>query len=308
MFQGIPGIERAANGRLWATWYGGGTGEDRHNYIMLVTSSDNGKTWSKLRLVIDPDRGGPCRAFDPCLWHDPDGRLWLSWAQSQGCEHLWAIHTEEPGSENPNWSAPRLLAQGIMMNKPTFLSGGTWLLPVANWGREGSCGVVCSTDRGKTWQKLGQANIPKRSHRQCDEHMIVERKDGSLWMLVRTNYGIGQSVSTDRGKTWKGGLMIDERDGVSYPDAVESPEGVVYLIYDYHRTSDKQILMAVFTEADVLAGRWVSSVARQRVVVNQATGTRPPARTGSSAPPRATAAYAQSGFALSAYGYCVAKP
>ena len=346
MFQGIPGIERAANGRLWATWYGGGTGEDRHNYIMLVTSGDKGKTWSKLRLVIDPDRDGPCRAFDPCLWRDPDGRLWLSWAQSQGSEYLWAIHTEDPGSENPKWSAPQMLAQGIMMNKPTFLSGGTWLLPVANWGREGSCGVVCSTDRGKTWRKIGQANIPKRSDRQCDEHMIVERNDGSLWMLVRTNYGIGQSVSTDRGKTWsdvekanirhtvsrffirrlrsgklllvkhnaidkaggrsllnaflsdddgktwKGGLMIDERNGVSYPDAVESPKRVVYLIYDYHRSSDKQILMAVFTEADVLAGRWVSSVARQRVVVNQATGTRPPARTGSSAPPRATAAFA----------------
>jgi hypothetical protein len=135
MFQGIPGIERAANGRLWATWYGGGTGEDRHNYVMLVTSGDNGKTWSKLKLVIDPDRHGPCRAFDPCLWHDLDGRLWLSWAQSQGSEHLWAIHTEEPGSENPKWSAPRLLAQGIMMNKPTFLSGGTRLLPIANWGR-----------------------------------------------------------------------------------------------------------------------------------------------------------------------------
>jgi hypothetical protein len=136
MFQGIPGIERAANGRLWATWYGGGTGEDRHNYIMLVTSGDKGKTWSKLKLVID------------------------------------------------------------------------------------------------------------------------------------------------------------ERNGVSYPDAVESPQGIIYLIYDFHRTSDKQILMAVFTEADVLAGRWASSVARQRVVVNQATGTRPPARTGSSAPPRATAAFA----------------
>jgi hypothetical protein len=27
MFQGIPSIERAHNGRLWATWYGGGTAE-----------------------------------------------------------------------------------------------------------------------------------------------------------------------------------------------------------------------------------------------------------------------------------------
>jgi NAD(P)-dependent dehydrogenase (short-subunit alcohol dehydrogenase family) len=32
--------------------------------------------------------------------------------------------------------------------------------------------------------------------------MIVERRDGSLWMLVRTNYGIGETVSTDQGRTW----------------------------------------------------------------------------------------------------------
>ena len=35
--------------------------------------------------------------------------------------------------------------------------------------------------------------------------MIVERKDGSLWMLVRTQYGIGQSVSVDKGATWSQG-------------------------------------------------------------------------------------------------------
>jgi hypothetical protein len=30
-FQGIPGVEVAANGRLWATWYSGGTGEGAEN-------------------------------------------------------------------------------------------------------------------------------------------------------------------------------------------------------------------------------------------------------------------------------------
>jgi hypothetical protein len=329
MFQGIPGIERAANGRLWATWYGGGVGEDHNNYVMLVTSADDGKTWSKLKLVVDPDRQGPCRAFDPCLWHDPKGRLWLSWAQRHVSTQLWAIVTDDSTSENPKWSEPRPIQPGIMMNKPTVLSTGAWLLPVANWGIEGSSGVVCSTDSGVTWQKIGAANIPKKTDRNCDEHMIVERRDGSLWMLVRTHYGIGQSFSTDQGrtwtdvapgtiqhtvsrffirrlasgklllvkhnaidqrggrsrltaflsaddgKTWQGGLMLDERSGVSYPDAVESPEGVVYLIYDYSRVGAKQIFMATFTEADVAAGKCVSPAARLRVVVNQATGVRP---------------------------------
>ncbi|MDP4938179.1 MAG: DUF1501 domain-containing protein [Verrucomicrobiales bacterium] len=51
MHQGIPSIERARNGRLWAAWYGGGLGEDHHNYVMLATSGDDGRSWSPLKLV-----------------------------------------------------------------------------------------------------------------------------------------------------------------------------------------------------------------------------------------------------------------
>src|SRR5690348_8375766 len=63
-FQGIPGIERASNGRLWVLWYGGDTREGPQNYVILVTSGDDGKTWSPPRLVIDP--AGFVRAFDAC--------------------------------------------------------------------------------------------------------------------------------------------------------------------------------------------------------------------------------------------------
>jgi hypothetical protein len=335
MFQGIPGLERAPGGRLWVTWYGGGVTEDHFNYILLVTSGDDGATWSGLKTVIDPDVDGPCRAFDPCLWLDPTGRLWLFWAQRDRDVHLWAMATDNPDDENPAWSPPRLICRGIMMCKPTLLSSGQWLLPVALWKEEGSATVVSSEDRGKTWETIGRANIPNAKDRNCDEHMIVERADGSLWLLARTTYGIGQSVSTDRGhtwsdvvpaeighatarffirrlhsgklllvkhgpidqrtdrsrltaflsdddgRTWQGGLMIDERRGVSYPDGAQSPDGTIYLVYDYSRTGDKQILVATFTEKDVLQGRRVSDQARLRLPVNQATGVRPaPASTG----------------------------
>ena len=40
-------------------------------------------------------RGG----FDPCLWHDPEGRLWLFWTQAaghwDGRGGVWAITTTE---------------------------------------------------------------------------------------------------------------------------------------------------------------------------------------------------------------------
>ena len=342
-FQGIPGIERCDNGRIWATWYAGGPGEGPENYCVLVTSGDDGATWSGLKVVVDPP--GNVRAFDPCLWRDPEGRLWFFWAQGysywDGRAGVWALVAENPGSETPDWSEPRRICDGIMMNKPTVLTTGEWLLPVAIWSLEprvidnayahditentGS-NVFCSTDKGATWTFHGRSNVAERN---ADEHMIVERKDGTLWKLVRTKYGVGEAFSEDRGKTWReggpsktvthipharffirrlasgnlllvrhnppkmdqrshltaflsdddgltwtGGLVIDERKYVSYPDGVQAPDGSIYLIYDFQRTGEKQILMALFTEDDVAAGKCVSDHARMRVLVNQATGSK----------------------------------
>ncbi len=343
IFQGIPGIERASNGRLWATWYGGGPGEGPENYVMLVTSADDGKHWTDLQLVLDP--AGEVRAYDPAIWIDPTGTMWLFWAQSYGWwdgrSGVWCITTQNPDSGNPDWSKPRRLCHGIMMNKPTALSSGEWLLPAAVWAfpprktdeahqhpltKESGSNVIVSKDQGKTWTFLGQSRVPERS---CDEHLIVEKKNGELWKLVRTQYGIGESFSKDRGKTWsegkaathvthipharffirrlnsgnllfvkhdppdgktrshlkafiskddgitwEGGLMIDERRGVSYPDGVQAPDGTIYLIYDFERTRAKQILMSTFTEEDVLAGKPASKVWRTQVVINQATGVQ----------------------------------
>lgn len=333
MFQGIPGIEHAPNGRLWATWYGGGITEDGDNYVLLATSP-NATSWSHVSLIIDHPDGGLVRAYDPCLWHDPQGKLWLFWAQGYAHhtdEHsgVWAITTQNSEDENPTWSEPTRLCDGIMMNKPTVLQSGTWLLPVARWHKAGSAGVVASSDQGKTWSHLGNANIPQKEDRNCDEHMIVERTDGSLWMLVRTQYGMGESISADGGKTWsdvvsssilhtksrffirrlksgnlllvkhgditektershlkaflsaddgktwQGGLLLDERLRVSYPDAAQAPNGVIYLIYDYDRRGDKKILLATFTEEDIIQKACVSDMAQLQILINQATGTIP---------------------------------
>src|SRR5450759_5740944 len=75
LWQGIPGIERAPGGRLWATWYSGGEGEGPGNYVLLVTSADAGRTWSTPQRVVHP-ADAACRCYDPCLWCDPRGRLW----------------------------------------------------------------------------------------------------------------------------------------------------------------------------------------------------------------------------------------
>jgi hypothetical protein len=356
-WQGIPGIERAANGRLWATWYTGSTGEGAGNYVPLVTSVDDGQTWTEPVLVVAPE--GRCRAFDPCLWIDPRGRLWLFWAQSleqnDGRMGVWEMHAGDATAAAPDFSAPRRLCHGVMMNKPTVLSTGEWLLPVTMWPKakelfpdladECIPSVVALTDEGENWTRRGGVDLPDRC---IDEHMTVERRDGRLWMLVRTEVGVGEAWSTDGGlswtagrsdalpgpnsrffirrlasgrllmvnhdmapntttgtwrlrshltawlsdddgATWVGGLLLDERVSVSYPDGVQAAEGQIYVIYDYRRGDvygehqkdiprDRELLMAVVTEEDILAGHLVSPGSRLRQVVNKVPEGNTPVR------------------------------
>ncbi|MCA9072308.1 MAG: exo-alpha-sialidase [Planctomycetaceae bacterium] len=325
-FQGIPSLARSPKGRLWAVWYASPTGgEDQNNFVLAVKSGNEGQTWTDAALVIDPDGKGPVRAFDPEVWVDPNGRLWVFWAQAVGHDGsisgVWAITTDNPDDAVPKWSKPRRLTDGIMMCKPLVLSTGEWVLPASTWRKtDNSARMVVSTDEGKTWNVRGACQIPP-SMRAFDEHMIVERKDGSLWMLVRSNTGfLLESISRDRGKTWTtakpssiphpsarffirrlnsgnlllvkhhntksrnhltaliskddgetwlGGLELDERSTISYPDGVQAKDGRVFIIYDPNRTKDRQILMAVFTEDDVLAGK-PGDETRLRVKINQA--------------------------------------
>lgn len=331
-FQGIPSLAVAPGGRQWANWYAGITpGEDHNNYVVLSTSADGGATWKEV-LIVDPDGSGPVRAYDPELWMAPDGKLFVFWAQAVGhggsIAGVWCVSTTDPDSENPTWSKPQRLTDGIMMCKPVVLSTGEWVLPASTWRKtDQSARMIVSTDQGKTWGLRGACNVPVKD-REFDEHMFIERGDGSLWLLVRTKYGIGESVSTDRGKTWpeltpseiphpsarffirplasgnlllvkhgpidkrtgrshltafvssdegkswQGGLLLDERGGVSYPDGQQTADGLIHIVYDFSRTDARHILTAQFREEDVLAGRDVSGEVRLRNLVSAGSGGR----------------------------------
>lgn len=105
-WQGIPSLTRTRGGRLYVCFYSGGEGEGAENYVLLKKSDDDGKTWSEPVLAIDP--AGNVRAFDPCLWTAPDGRVFLFWAQSyggfDGRAGCWYATCEAPDVRRPESS------------------------------------------------------------------------------------------------------------------------------------------------------------------------------------------------------------
>ena len=335
-FDSAPSVTASPGGRLWIAWHSGGTSEGEDNAVLVATSGDGGLTWSEPLFAIDAP--GPLRGLDPGLWTDPDGKVWLFYAQVysywDGRGGVWAMHPIDPEDADTEWTTPVRLCDGFMKNKPIVDSQGRWLLPVEFMNMdpmEGDAGglspmtgetahpmpeykagnLFVSTDKGATVSFLGRSAIPT-ADLDCTENMVVEREDGTLWMLSRTKYGIGEAtssdggatwtgttasairnpnsrffigrlqsgclllvkngpvnvktarsqimayVSDDDGATWTGGLTLDARENVSYPDAVQDGDGFIHVVHDCNRTTMRQIVHHRFTETDVRAGHLVS--------------------------------------------------
>lgn len=217
----VIGLDRTPKGRLWAAWVG--NGDNPNGFFLLASSDDGGKTWTGPRVVIDPTdppNAPQRRALVGNVWTDPLGRLWLFFDQSlgyfDGRAGAWFTRCDNPDDDEPVWSKPVRYADGCSLNKPIVLSNGDWLLPVSLWTRDRikpalfkdahhdldavrMANVFASTDQGETWTHRGGVAFPDTDF---DEHMMVERRDGSIWMLARTTKGISESVSQDRGATW----------------------------------------------------------------------------------------------------------
>lgn len=212
IWQGISSIEVTSKGRIFVTFYSGGTKEEFSNFAMII-KSDDGVNYSE-PIAVAYKEGYRC--FDPCLWIDPLGRLWYTWGVAPE-DSVYASICDDPDADALVWCEPFKIGHDVMMNKPVVLSTGEWLFPLAVWNwdvrtlapefdsktpEKGSF-VYKTTDNGKTFVKWGRAEVPNR---HFDEHMVVELQDGRLMMLVRTRYGIGVSYSSDRGATWTEGV------------------------------------------------------------------------------------------------------
>ncbi|MDO4575009.1 MAG: sialidase family protein [Planctomycetia bacterium] len=149
--------------------------------------------------------------------------------------------------------------------------GRFWIMNRTNRG----IGDFYSSDGGKTWTDFQESKIKHTSSR-----FFLRRLQSENLILVKNgpiDQDVGRSrmmafLSKDEGKTWEGGLMLDTRNHVSYPDGDQTPDGTIYIVYDFERQGAKEILCARITEADILAGKLVSPKSQLRILANKATG------------------------------------
>ena len=135
-------------------------------------------------------------------------------------------------------------------------------------------GMAISEDGAKTWKKPVDSELGGPCARFC----IKRLASGRLLLVNHYNFqrrnNLTAMLSEDEGKTWKGFLLLDERQDVSYPDCTEDASGNLYIVYDRERYGAKEILMAKVNEEDILAGAVVTEGSYLKRVINRATGCK----------------------------------
>ncbi len=172
-------------------------------------SSDGGSTWAVSPLLTYTDTYG---IADATLLYTSDGTLFMRYTKFKGyrnpCDAQMVI---AKSIDNGQTWAEQAIPTGHVYNAGVQngieLRDGTLLFPFS-WGTESGdeywcSSVLISTNRGQSWQVGGTIDFTIPQGNGCDEPTIVERLDGSIYCLVRTNLGkLYYSVSNNHGLSW----------------------------------------------------------------------------------------------------------
>ncbi|MDD3153867.1 MAG: sialidase family protein [Victivallaceae bacterium] len=118
----------------------------------------------------------------------------------------------------------------------------------------GKVAISRSTD-GIVWS---EAQFATGLVSPCTRFFIGKLRSGR-WIMVNNDDPVRRRkltifLSGDEGKSWSSSLVIDERESTSYPDLIERGDGEIFVVYDWNRNTEKTILLARVSEAEILRG------------------------------------------------------
>jgi sialidase-1 len=194
--------------------------EDTPQATHAIRSSDEGETWEKVPIFEEPEKFQI--RYERALLCTRDGTVIVAFmndAQRTGWQWDPEIR-DSPGAKLPTcvvrspdggrtWEAPQTLHKEwtgairdmIQLRDGTVVFTSQMLLH--DPGRHATV-TYASRDEGMTWTRSNILDLGGIGHHDgAIEASIVQRRDDSLWMLLRTNWGrLWQADSTDGGGHW----------------------------------------------------------------------------------------------------------
>lgn len=232
----IPGLTTSNDGTLLAIYdvrYDSIFDLQANIDIGLSRSTDGGRTWEKMRIVMDMGQwgglpeaqngiGDPAilvdrntgEIFIVALWTVGIGndRAWINVGQGMTPYETGQLMMVSSKDDGRSWSEPRNITS--MVKQPDWyitlqgpgngitMEDGTLVFAFQHVDaqRVPWSGIIYSKDHGKSWKTHESCPV-----RETTEAQVVELEPGTLMLNMRNNLRTGRMVYTtdDMGKTWK---------------------------------------------------------------------------------------------------------
>ncbi|HEU6447220.1 MAG TPA: sialidase family protein [Verrucomicrobiae bacterium] len=229
---------------------------------MMMTSRDNGKTWSKPKRLPDGILG-PIKNKPVQL---PNGDI-LCGSSTEG--DGWKVHFERTSNLGKTWTEtppvndPKEI--GAIQPSLLFLKDGS--LEAIGRTHNDKMFQIFSHDDGLTWGKMSLMELPNPNSGTD----AVTLRDSRQLLVYNHNIRTGShnkgrsplnvAISPD-GTNWFAALVLEDNpdapNGFAYPAVIQTSDGLVHITYTWERKSIKHVVIdpAKLKLKPIVNGEW----------------------------------------------------
>jgi len=220
-----------------ATWWG-----------MLMTSDDDGQTWSKpVRLpegILGPVKNKPVQLANGDI---------LCPTSTEGAGG-WRVHFEKTSDLGKTWTTTPPLndAKVIGAIQPSLLFHADGKLQAVGRTKNGKLFQIWSPDDGLTWGPMTRLSLPNPDSGTD----AVTLRDGRQLLVYNHNvrdgtHNKGRSplnvAVSSNGTNWSAALVLEGNpeapNGFAYPAVIQTHDGLVHITYTWERKRIKHVVL-----------------------------------------------------------------
>lgn len=227
---------------------------------MVITSADDGRTWSKPHRLPDgmlgPIKNKPVELADGS---------WLSPSSTEKEGNRWSLHFERSSDGGKTWqmTPPVESPEGIDAIQPSILLHQDGQLQAVARTRQGVLASSWSKDDGRSWSVLSAIDLPNPNSGTDAVTLADGRQlivyNHSAHSLGRPSKGFRYPINvaiSDDGVRWRKVLTLESKPlnaGYAYPAVIQARDGRVHITYTWDR---KRIRHVVLDPARLPRGDW----------------------------------------------------
>ncbi len=222
-----------AGSTLVCAWFGGSREGDPD--VAIWSSARDRDRWSTPKLLArgTSTTGASLACWNPVLWQNPEGALYLFYKVGKTPRSWWGmVMQSEDGGRS--WGAPIRLPEGIfgpIKNKPIMLADGRLLCPSSTEHDGWRVHFEWTSDQGRTWHRT--ESIGDGKDLEIIQPTLLVHADQRLQALCRSRQGrIAELWSEDGGRTWSAPRLTDLPNPNSGIDGLTLADGRHILVHN----------------------------------------------------------------------------